>query len=60
LWHSSALAVVMPQQVRVCRLDRQPAEIHAVEFEQVEGAEHGSVVVTPGAEQSKDRERYRR
>jgi hypothetical protein len=30
--------------------DRQPAQILAVKFEQVEGAEHGGVVVTPGLE----------
>jgi hypothetical protein len=34
-------------------LERQPAESFAVEFEQVEGAKHGSVVVTPGPKQSK-------
>jgi hypothetical protein len=30
--------------------DRQPAQVSAVKFEQVEGAERGGVVVTKGAE----------
>jgi hypothetical protein len=34
-------------------LDRQSALIFAVEFDQIEGAQHGIVVVTPGPEQAK-------
>jgi limonene-1,2-epoxide hydrolase len=37
-------------------LDRQPAQILAVEFEQVEGAEHGGVVVAKRTDQLEDRE----
>jgi hypothetical protein len=36
--------------------DRQLAQVFAVAFEQVEGAEHGGVVVTKGADQLKHRE----
>jgi hypothetical protein len=38
-------------------LDRQPAQIRSVKLEQVECAQHGGVVVTPGTDQLKHRER---
>ena len=34
-------------------LDRLPAKVLAVEFDQIEGAEHGGMVVMPIAERSK-------
>ena len=37
-------------------LDRAPAQILTVKLDQVEGAQHGSMVVTPGAEQLEHRE----
>ena len=37
-------------------LDRQPAQVLAVNFERVESAEHGRAVGRPGTEQTKDRE----
>jgi hypothetical protein len=65
----SAVAVIVPiggdavsfsvQQIGqgvLALLDRRPAQILAVQFNQIEGAEHGSVVMPPGTEQIKDRE----
>jgi hypothetical protein len=37
-------------------LERRPAQVLAVKFDQVERAEHGGVVVLPVANQVKDRE----
>jgi hypothetical protein len=48
--------VQQPDQRLLARLDRQLAQILAVEFEQVEGAEHGRVVVAPGPQQLEHRE----
>jgi hypothetical protein len=43
LWQQAGESCLAP-------LNRQPAEILAVEFEQVKGAEYGGVVVAPGTE----------
>ena len=40
-------------------LDRLPPEVLAVEFDQIESAEHGGVVVLPIADQIEDREPVR-
>jgi hypothetical protein len=40
----------------LAHLDRQPAQVLAVEFEQVEGAEHGREARGPGTDQIEHRE----
>ena len=42
----------------LAQFDRQPAQVLAVELEQVEGAEHGGTVVTKGSEQLKKNETF--
>ena len=51
-----ALSVQHIGQCMLALLDRRSAQILAVQFDQIEGAEHGGMVVMPGAEQIKGRE----
>jgi hypothetical protein len=44
------------RQRSLALFERRPAQIIAVEFDQVESTEQGGVVVAPGAEPLKDRE----
>jgi hypothetical protein len=44
---------------RLAALDRLPPKVLAVEFDQIESAEHSGVVVLPIADQVEDREPVR-